>query len=175
MSIENIEVALTGIPDFPKPGIIFKDITPILGNAELFKETIELMSENWIGKAIDAVAAIDARGFIFGSAIALELDAGFIPIRKSGKLPWEIYSAEYDLEYGTNCVEMHRDACTGNQRILLVDDLLATGGTAKAAVDLIEKTGAEIVGIQFLMELNFLQARHKMLKDYNVQSVLPVD
>ncbi len=173
MSIDKIKAAVRDIPDFPKPGIIFKDITPLLKDADMLAEIVSLLANPWKDCGITAVAAIDARGFIFGGAVARELNAGFIPIRKKGKLPWETLSIEYDLEYGSNCVEMHSDACAPGDNILVLDDLLATGGTAKAAVELIEKTGATVIGIQFLLELDFLNGRDRFT-DYKLQSLINV-
>lgn len=173
MSLETIKAAVRDIPDFPKAGIIFKDITPILSDPTLFSEAVSLLADPWRGSGLKAVAAIDARGFIFGGAVARELGIGLIPIRKKGKLPWRIHSVEYDLEYGTSCVEMHTDACGAGDRVLVLDDLLATGGTAKAAIELIEMTGAEVVGVQFLLELAFLDGRNRF-DGYPVHALINV-
>ena len=171
MSVQNLAEAIRDIQDFPKPGIVFKDITPILRDADLFEEAVNLMAQPWTDTRPDAVAAIDARGFILGGAVAYKLGLGFIPIRKEGKLPWDVDTVEYDLEYGTDTVEMHSDAVKSGQSILLVDDLLATGGTAKAAVELIEKSGGSVAGVQFLIELCFLNGRDGLEK-YNVNSLI---
>jgi adenine phosphoribosyltransferase len=174
MSLQDIESAVRDIPDFPKPGIIFKDITPILGDPALFEETVTLLAAPWRDAGLKAVAAIDARGFIFGGAVARELGIGLIPVRKKGKLPWHTFAVEYELEYGTNCVEMHTDACLEGDKVLVLDDLLATGGTAKAAIELIEKTGAKVAGVQFVLELDFLHGRKKFA-GYPVKTLFHVD
>lgn len=171
MSIEKIAATIRNIPDFPKAGIIFKDITPVLRDAALFRETVDLMGQEWQDAPIDAVAAIDARGFILGGAIAYNLGVGFIPMRKKGKLPAQVEQVEYELEYGSDVIEMHADAVERGQNILLVDDLLATGGTAGAAVALIEKAGGVVAGVQFLIELCFLNGREGLDK-YEVKSLI---
>ena len=171
MSVESLAQAIRDIQDFPKPGIVFKDITPVLRDANLFEDAVNLMAQPWTNTKPDAVAAIDARGFILGGAVAYKLGVGFIPIRKEGKLPWDVDTVEYELEYGTDSVEMHSDAVASGQSILLVDDLLATGGTAKAAVELIEKSGGKVAGVQFLIELCFLKGRDGLEK-YNVNSLI---
>ncbi|HLP78375.1 MAG TPA: adenine phosphoribosyltransferase [Candidatus Paceibacterota bacterium] len=157
-----IERAIRNIPDFPKPGIQFKDITPVLADARLFAGSIDLLINNFKPGDVDAVVGIDARGFIFAAAAALRLQAGFVPVRKKGKLPYKTYEQEYDLEYGTNAIAMHTDALKPGSRVLLVDDLLATGGTASAAAALVEKLGAKIVEISFLIELKFLNGRDRL-------------
>ncbi|MBN1294396.1 MAG: adenine phosphoribosyltransferase [Candidatus Latescibacteria bacterium] len=159
------------IPDFPKPGILFKDITTLLKNAQALSETITLLTASAEGLDITMVAGIESRGFIFGAAVAKELDVGFVPIRKPGKLPAKTISESYELEYGTDTVEMHADALSKKDRVLLIDDLLATGGTMKAAVKLVEKTGAEVSRIVFVIELTFLNGRDK-LADYDVISLI---
>ncbi len=159
------------IPDFPKKGIIFKDITTLLKDPEAFKKTIELMKEHYSDSAIDYIVGIEARGFIIGAPLAIALDKGFLPIRKPGKLPAESISASYDLEYGSNEIEIHKDAIEPGDRILLVDDLLATGGTVSAAVQLIEELGGKIVSIGFLLELVFLNGRDK-LEGYDIFTLL---
>lgn len=158
----DIAERVRNIPDFPKPGIQFKDITPVLADAKLFAGAIELLTQNHVPGAIDAVVGIDARGFIFASAAALKLQSGFVPIRKKGKLPFDTHEASYDLEYGSNTVAIHVDAIGPGSRVLLVDDLLATGGTAGAAVALLQKLGAQIVEATFLIELSFLNGRSKL-------------
>ena len=150
------------IPDFPKKGIIFKDITPLLRDAQAFAQTIEALRLHHRGDHIDAVAAVEARGFIFGSALAVALGAGFIPMRKPGKLPHRTASETYSLEYGTDTIQIHEDAVRGGDRILIVDDLLATGGTAGAAVSLVGRMGAVVVGASFVVELGFLAGRAKL-------------
>lgn len=159
------------IPDFPKKGILFKDITTLLKDAEAFKKALDILYIRYKDKKIDKVVAIESRGFIFGGALADRLGAGFVPVRKKGKLPAETISVTYQLEYGSDTVEVHRDAIKRGERILLIDDLLATGGTASGAAELIEKMGGEIVEIAFLIELEFLRGRDK-LKDYEVFSIL---
>ncbi len=149
------------IPDFPKPGILFRDITPLLGNPEVFGFAIYEMWERWDEK-VNAIAALDARGFLFGAPLAREMRVPFIPIRKRGKLPFKTHSVSYDLEYGQDTVEMHIDACGPNSRVLIVDDLLATGGTAAAAAALVEQAGATVAGYAFMIELSDLGGRTKL-------------
>ncbi|MDX1945010.1 MAG: adenine phosphoribosyltransferase [Pirellulaceae bacterium] len=141
------------IPDFPKPGILFRDITPLLADAVAFREAIHRMAEPYRGQKIDAIVAAEARGFIFAAPLALELNTGFVPIRKPGKLPYERHSFKYALEYGNDTLEMHIDGVEKGERVLVVDDLLATGGTVGACCQLLEKTGAEIIGCAFAIEL----------------------
>lgn len=174
MSLKDIEAAIRDIPDFPKAGIIFKDITPILQDPGLFRESIELMTAPWREAEIDLIVGIESRGFIFGSVMAYTMGLGFVPARKGGKLPWQTHQANYELEYGTATVEMHTDAVNAGQRILIVDDLLATGGTAKATAELVERTGGESLGIQVLIELSFLKPREK-LKNQSVNSLITVE
>lgn len=150
------------IPDFPKKGIIFKDITPLLREPAAFLATIDALREHHANQDVHAVAAVESRGFIFGSALAVALGAGFIPIRKPGKLPHETLSETYSLEYGTDTIQVHRDAVSPGDRVLIVDDLLATGGTAKAAVNLITKMGGRVVGASFVVELEFLAGRARL-------------
>lgn len=150
------------IPDFPKPGIIFKDITTLLDNSEAFRFSIDEIIRKFKGRTVSKVAGIESRGFMFGAAIADRLNVGFVPIRKPGKLPYKTYKEEYELEYGTDALEVHIDAFSYTDHVLLVDDLLATGGTASAASKLIKKCGANLTGIAFLIELAFLNGRSKM-------------
>jgi adenine phosphoribosyltransferase len=159
------------IPDFPKPGILFKDITTLLKDPAAFTDAIDALAERCGDYAIDKVIGIESRGFIFGAPLADRLGAGFVPVRKLGRLPAETVSAEYALEYGTNTVEMHRDAIERGERVLIVDDLLATGGTCKAAIELVEQVGATVVGCVFLIELTFLEGR-KALDGYDVQALI---
>jgi adenine phosphoribosyltransferase len=166
-----IERAIRNIPDFPKPGIQFKDITPVLADARLFSGCIDLLCDGIKPGTVDAVVGIDARGFIFAAAAAIKLQAGFVPIRKKGKLPYQTHEQEYDLEYGTATVAVHIDALKPGSRVLLIDDLLATGGTAAAAAALVQKLGAKILEISFLIELQFLNGRQK-LKDYKINSLV---
>ena len=150
---------LRDIPDFPKPGILFKDITPVLADGDAFADAIAAMAEPWRGVALDAVVGVEARGFILGAALARELDAGFVPVRKPGKLPGETLSQDYGLEYGRDRLEIHADALPAGARVIVVDDVLATGGTLNAALALVERQGARIVGTGVLVELGFLEAR----------------
>lgn len=159
------------IPDFPKKGIIFKDITTLLKDPKAFKLALEAMTKLYKGKKIDYVVAIESRGFIFGSVLAYKLGAGFVPVRKKGKLPYKTTSVTYDLEYGTDTLEIHSDAFSANSRILIVDDLLATGGTLQAVVKLVKGLGAKVVGVGFLIELSFLNGREK-LKDVPVEAII---
>src|SRR3954469_19248597 len=170
-TIGDLQKAIRNIPDFPKPGIQFKDITPVLADAKLFARSIELLTENYEPGSVDAIVGIDARGFIFAAAAALKLRAGFVPVRKKGKLPFSTYEQDYALEYGTNTIAIHTDALHKGTRVLLVDDLLATGGTAAAAAQLVQKVGAKIEAIRFVIELSFLSGRDK-LKGLNVESLI---
>ena len=162
------------VPDFPKPGILFKDITPLLGNAEALDEAVVQLARPYEGKGISKVAGIESRGFIFASMIARQLHAGFVPLRKKGKLPYRTLRKEYALEYGTDVIEMHEDALAKGERVLMVDDLLATGGTMAAACDLVSGVGATIVGAAFLVELAFLDGRKK-LPGIDIHSVIRFD
>lgn len=167
----DIERAIRNVPDFPKTGIQFKDITPLLADANLFSGSIDLLTNKFKPGDVDAVVGIDARGFIFAAAAAVKLRAGFVPVRKKGKLPYQTHEQDYDLEYGTSTVAIHTDAVKPGSRVLLIDDLLATGGTAAAAAALLKKIGAQILEINFLIELSFLHGREK-LKDYPVRSLV---
>jgi adenine phosphoribosyltransferase len=166
-----IEAAIRNVPDFPKPGIQFKDITPVLADPRLFAGTIDLLTEKFKPGSVDMVVGIDARGFIFAAAAALKLHAGFVPVRKKGKLPHRTHEQDYALEYGTATVAMHVDALKPGARVLLIDDLLATGGTAAAAIALVNKFGAQILEAAFLIELKFLNGREK-LKGCPVHSII---
>ena len=167
----DIERAIRNIPDFPKAGIQFKDITPVLADARLFSGSIDLLTEGFKPGGVDAVVGIDARGFIFAAAAAVKLEAGFVPVRKKGKLPYQTHEQQYDLEYGTAAVAVHVDALKPGSRVLLIDDLLATGGTAAAAAALVQRLGARILEISFLIELGFLGGREK-LEGYPVRSLV---
>src|ERR1051325_4201395 len=167
----DIERAIRNIPDFPKPGIQFKDITPVLADAQLFNGSIELLIDGFKPGQVDAVVGIDARGFIFAAAAALRLQCGFVPVRKKGKLPYQTHEQGYDIEYGTNTIAMHTDALKPGSRVLLIDDLLATGGTAGAAASLVQKLGATILEVSFLIELKFLNGRDR-LKGQKVRSLV---
>jgi len=166
-----IAAAIRNVPDFPKPGIQFKDITPVLADARLFAGAIDLLTEKFKPGSVDAVVGIDARGFIFAAAAAVKLHAGFIPVRKKGKLPYQTIEQDYALEYGSAAVAIHTDALKPGSRVLLVDDLLATGGTAAAAATLVKKLGGQILEAGFLIELKFLNGREK-LKDYPIRSLV---
>jgi|SRR5690349_2603490 len=168
---DELKAMVRDVPDFPQAGITFRDITPVLADKDTFGEIVDLMSRHWLDKHIDHVAAIEARGFIPGAAIAVRLGAGFIPIRKAGKLPWRVLSHSYQLEYGTDQLDVHQDAMAEGQRVLIVDDVLATGGTAAAAVELCRKLGGEVAGVQVLIELSALAGRDR-LKGIDVVSEL---
>jgi adenine phosphoribosyltransferase len=168
---QEIESAIRNVPDFPKAGIQFMDITPVLADARLFSGAIELLTEKFQPGSVDAVVGIDARGFIFAAAAATRLKAGFVPVRKKGKLPYKTIEQDYALEYGTATVAMHVDALKPGARVVLIDDLLATGGTSAAAVALVKKLGAQILEIGFLIELKFLNGREK-LKGHSVRSII---
>ncbi|VAX32145.1 Adenine phosphoribosyltransferase [hydrothermal vent metagenome] len=171
-AIETIKSAIRDIPDFPKEGIIFKDITPLLANPSAFKATIDILKDRYKDKGITQVVGIEARGFIFASALAYALGAGTVLVRKPGKLPYKTFKQSYSLEYGTDAVEIHQDAFQAGQKIVILDDVLATGGTAQATVNLIENNfKAEIVEVAFLIELDFLKGREK-IKDLPVFSIL---
>lgn len=170
-SIDALRAAIRDVPDFPKPGIVFKDITPILADGGLFRDTIRLLCETTGGATIDKVVGIDARGFIFAAAVADRLGAGFVPVRKQGKLPWQTRGLSYTLEYGEAVVEIHEDAVHPGEKVLLVDDLLATGGTAAAAVQLLDGLGAELVAVSFFIELGFLEGRRK-LGEHRIESLI---
>lgn len=167
----NIESYIRDIPDFPKKGVIFKDITPLLNSVEARKEVINRFIENLPDTKIDKVIGVESRGFFFGILLAQELGVGFVPVRKKGKLPFDTLSASYELEYGTDILEIHTDAIQKGENVLIHDDVLATGGTIKAVSELVEKLGGNIVQLNFLMELEFLNGREK-IKDRNVFSLL---
>jgi len=168
---KNIMQFIRDVPDFPKKGVIFKDITPILKNKTIFKQTIDILSEHYKNVKIDKIVSMESRGFIFGSALAYKLNCGFVPVRKKGKLPCKTFSISYNLEYGKDTLEIHKDAICSKDNVLIVDDVLATGGTANAVVKLIKKTKCRIIGFCFLIELTFLNPRDK-LKGYNIFSLV---
>ena len=174
LNSDQLKKLIREVPDFPKKGILFYDITTLLKDKTGFAQLIDLFSEHYIGKRIDLVLGMEARGFIFGPAVAYRLNAGFVPVRKPGKLPAAIVKCEYELEYGSNRLEVHQDAIEKGQRVLIVDDLLATGGTAQATARLVKSLGGEIAGLAFVVELDFLNGREK-LKPYNVFSLLHYD
>ena len=159
------------IPDFPRKGIIFKDITTLLGQGELFRHAIDQIADHYKDKGIHKVVGVESRGFIVGAPVAYKLGAGVVPIRKKGKLPYKTISATYQLEYGSDCLEMHEDALISKENVLIVDDLLATGGTASATIELVRKLGGHIAGIAFLIELSFLEGR-KNLKGIDTFSLI---
>ncbi len=171
---EPLKKLIREVPDFPKKGILFYDITTLLKDKVGFATLIDALSEYYLHLRVDLVLGIEARGFIFGPALAYRLNAGFIPVRKPGKLPAATYRAQYDLEYGSNALEIHQDAIEKGQRVIIVDDLLATGGTAEATAKLASSLGAEIAGLGFVVELDFLKGRDK-LKQYDVLSLLHYD
>lgn len=162
---------IRNIPDFPKPGILFRDITTLLSDKKAFKQAVNALADKYKNKKIDAIVAVEARGFILGGALAHKLNAAFVPVRKKGKLPWKTNSVTYELEYGTDTLEMHSDSLKLNDKVLIVDDLLATGGTVQAAINLIKQLGAKITGIAFLIELTDLKGKEK-LADYPIYSLI---
>lgn len=172
--MEHLKKLIREVPDFPKKGINFYDITTLLKDAEGLKQTIDALAQGFEGQNIETVIGVESRGFIFAAPLAYHLGAGFVPVRKPKKLPAEKVSVSYDLEYGQDTLEMHKDAVGEGHRVLIVDDLLATGGTAKAVVDLVEGLGGEIVGLSFLVELTFLNGRAKF-EGYDVRSLLSYD
>ena len=160
----DIKSVIRTIPDYPKPGIMFRDVSTLLGNARAFRTTVDLLVQPYAGLRIDKVAGIEARGFIIAGAVAHQLSVGFVPVRKKGKLPWKTIGQTYDLEYGTDTVEIHEDAVLKGESVLLVDDLIATGGTAEAAIKLIEKAGGNVVGCSFIIDLPELKGRKRLEK-----------
>ena len=168
---EHLKAAVRDVPDFPIQGILFKDITPILQDGKLFREAIDAFAERCAGKDIKAIVGIDARGFIFAGAVACQLGIGMVPVRKKGKLPYQTVVTSYTLEYGSETSEMHTDAIKPGDKVVIVDDLLATGGTAMAAATLVKQLGGQIAEINFLIELSFLKGRER-LKDYPVHSLI---
>jgi adenine phosphoribosyltransferase len=174
LNSDELKKLIREVPDFPKKGILFYDITTLLKDKAGYATLIDVLAERYIGKGVDLILGMEARGFIFGPALAYRLSAGFVPVRKPGKLPAATTRVEYDLEYGSNVLEVHEDAIEKGQRVLIVDDLLATGGTAEATAKLATKLGADIAGLAFVVELDFLKGRDK-LKGYDVYSVLHYD
>lgn len=165
------ESLIRSIPDFPKPGILFRDITPVLGDARALREVVSLMADYAEDRGAEAIVGIESRGFVFGAPVAVECRLGMVPIRKVGKLPFTTVQAEYELEYGTAAVEVHADAIRPGQRVVIVDDLLATGGTARAAANLVEKVGGVVAGFAFLIELTDLNGRAR-LEGYDIRSLV---
>jgi adenine phosphoribosyltransferase len=171
VAVSDLEARIRDVPDFPQPGIVFKDIMPLLAEPELLREAVDLLAEWAEPRRPDVILGGEARGFILGAALAYKLGCGFVAARRPGKLPWETISASYALEYGENALEVHADAFAKGQRVLLHDDLLATGGTARAIADLAENLGGDVVGICFLIELDFLEGR-KLLEGHDVHSLI---
>ena len=169
--MENLKAAIREIPDWPKKGILFYDITTLLKDGQAFQQAVQALTLPYQNKSVDVVLGIEARGFIFASSVAYALKAGFVPIRKPKKLPAPTYQAQYSLEYGVDSIEVHQDAVQPGQRVLIVDDLIATGGTAKAAAELVERMRGILVGFAFLVELEFLHGRD-LLKKYDITSIL---
>lgn len=169
--IELLKANVRDVPDFPKPGILFKDITPLLANPRAFTTVLDLFAEEYAGHRLDAIVGIESRGFIFGAALAARMSVSFVPARKPGKLPWHCDRVEYELEYGTDSLEMHQDALVAGDRVIIIDDLIATGGTAAASIELCKRRGAFVVGCGFVVELEFLKGRAK-LGDTPVLSLL---
>ena len=171
MSAEELRAKIREVPDFPKPGILFYDITTLLKDAGAYREAIKLMLDPYRGDELDVVVGMESRGFIFSAPMAIELGAGFVPVRKLGKLPAETASVEYALEYGTNTLEIHKDALKPGQKVLVVDDLLATGGTVRGTIELVRRLGGEIAGLSFMVELTALNGRDK-LGEFEIHTLL---
>lgn len=171
MEVDELVRYIRSIPDFPVKGVLFRDITPLLKDRDAFKSAVSWLADNFRDHNVDLVSAVEARGFIIGAPLAIELSAGFVPIRKPGKLPYESIREEYSLEYGTNVLEMHKDAIKPGEKVLIADDLIATGGTAIACKNLIERSGGKVVGFVFLVELTEFNAREQ-LRGYDVYSLL---
>lgn len=161
--IDLIKSRVRDVPDFPKPGIVYKDITPILSDPRAFNMCLDLMAERYDGERLDAIVGIESRGFIFGAALAARMRKAFVPVRKPGKLPSATHTVSYDLEYGSDAIEIHRDAVRPGERVLVVDDLIATGGTAWAACELVRRLGGEVIGATFVIELDFLAGKQRLL------------
>ncbi len=173
--MDELKKIIREVPDYPKPGILFYDITTLLKNAEAFKKVIDLLTERYRDKGIDKVLGIDSRGFIFAPCVAYNLGVGFVPVRKKGKLPAETLSVDYDLEYGSNTIEIHKDSLEPGERVIIIDDLIATGGTATATAELVKSLGAELVEMAFMIELTFLKGRDSLPENTEVFSVLKYD
>jgi adenine phosphoribosyltransferase len=162
MDVGWLKAHVRDIPDYPRPGVVFKDITPVLAAPDAFVAVVDAVAAPFADRRIDKVIGIEARGFVFAAPVAYRHAAGFVPVRKAGKLPWEIERAEYELEYGTDLLEIHRDAIRPGEQVLIVDDVLATGGTARAALHLVERLGGEVAGLAFFIELGFLHGRDRL-------------
>jgi len=174
MSIDEIKAAIRDVPDFPKKGILFRDITPLLQDPVLFAETIDILADRYKDNLPNKIVGVESRGFLFGAAMAYKLGVGFATVRKKGKLPYKTYEASYELEYGTATVEIHHDGLEVGDKVVIVDDLLATGGTAMAAIELVKKFDAEVIGVDFVIELESLNGR-KILENYKVNTILQYD
>ena len=172
--MKDLKSFIRNIPDFPKKGIVFRDITTLIGNADAFKYVVDMLYERYRKKHIESIVSVESRGFIFGAALAYRLGAGIIPVRKKGKLPYKTYNVTYELEYGKDTLEIHQDAIGKGSRVLIMDDLLATGGTTKAVAELVKKFEAEVYEIAFVIELSFLHGRDK-LQGYPVYSLVNYD
>jgi adenine phosphoribosyltransferase len=168
--VAKVHKTIRDVPDFPKPGILFKDITPVLADARLFADVVNWIAGQLAGREVDLIVGMESRGFIFGAAVAPQLHAGFVPARKPGRLPAEVEQVSYDLEYGSATLEIHRDAIKAGDRVVIVDDLLATGGTAQATIDLVRKLGGEVIACIFMVELDFLSGRERL--DVPVESLV---
>ena len=169
--MRDLKSFIRDVPNFPKEGIVFKDITPLLGHREAFSETIDLLADKIAGESPDVIVAVESRGFIFGAPLAYKLKTGFVPVRKKGKLPYKTHKVEYELEYGVDLLEIHEDAFEPGAKVVIVDDLLATGGTSLAVIELVKKLGGQVSSLLFLVELSFLNGRER-LKDYTVHSLI---
>jgi adenine phosphoribosyltransferase len=167
----DLQAMIRDLPDYPKKGVVFRDITPLLQNGPAFKYAVDLLTEKYRSSGVDIVVAAEARGFILGAPLAYNLGVGFVPVRKPAKLPRECITAEYSLEYGVDSLHMHKDAIQPGQKVLVIDDLLATGGTVAAKIEMVERLGGQVIGVAFLIELTFLNGREK-LKDYEVVSLI---
>jgi adenine phosphoribosyltransferase len=174
MDLNWLKAHVRDVLDYPKPGIVFKDITPLLGDADAFRATVDALAEPFAPAGVDKVIGIEARGFVFAAPVTYDLHAGFIPVRKPGKLPWEIEREEYVLEYGTDLLEIHRDAIAPGERVLIVDDVIATGGTAAATARLVERLGGVVVGFAFVLELGFLHGRDQ-IDGYEIHTLVTYD
>jgi len=174
VDVDELRACVRDIPDFPKPGVVFKDITPLLAHADAFQSTIDLLAGHFSSTRIDKVLGVEARGFIIAAPVSYKFGAGFVPIRKAGKLPWDIEREEYELEYGSDLLEIHRDGVEPGDNVVIVDDVLATGGTASASVRLVEKLGGTVTGLGFVIELGFLGGRSK-LAGYDIVSLMTYD
>lgn len=173
--MDELKKIVREIPDYPKPGILFYDITTLLKDAEAFRKVIDILSERYRDRGITKILGIDSRGFIFAPCVAYNLGAGFVPVRKKGKLPAETLSVDYELEYGSNTIEIHKDALETGDKVVIIDDLIATGGTAAATAQMVEELGAELVEMAFMIELSFLEGRKNLPEDAEVFSILKYD